>query len=61
MYLQFRDWVDTLKWELWIAAPAPGEPVQGLTTVRAEVAPALAPRVARVSLRTPGKRAGWPR
>jgi len=41
--------------ELWIAAPAPGEPVQGLSTVRAEVAPALAARVARVSIRVDGE------
>jgi Ca-activated chloride channel family protein len=38
-----------------IVAPAAGERVQGLVTVRAEVAPALAGRVTRVSFRADGE------
>jgi len=41
--------------EVWIAAPAAGEPVEGLTTVRVEVAAALAARVERVSIRVDGE------
>jgi Ca-activated chloride channel family protein len=39
---------------LRIVAPAPGERVEGLVTLRAEVGPALAGRVTRVSFRADG-------
>src|SRR5262249_52448814 len=41
--------------EVRIVSPASGERVLGLVTVRAEVAPALAERVTRVSLRADGE------
>ena len=40
--------------DLRIVAPAPNERVQGLVTVRAEVGPEIAARVARVSFRADG-------
>jgi Ca-activated chloride channel family protein len=41
--------------DLRILAPAPNERVQGLVTVRAEVGPEIAARVARVSFRADGE------
>ena len=41
--------------DLRIVAPAPDERVQGLVTVRAEVGPEIADRVARVSFRADGE------